>query len=81
MLKCSRPDPIALLEALRPVFDLKPIRPVMNLSVITNVTISFTMVAILSVVRNTAFTSDDNPQEGGLTHSCPLTLTLSGHLY
>lgn len=59
MLNCSRPDPPALLEALRPVFELRSIRPVMNMSVTTNITIHFTLFGILGVVRDCAFTSYD----------------------
>lgn len=65
ILNCSRPDRPALLEALGPVFDLKLIRPVMNLSVTTNITIDFTLVGILAVVRDAAFTSTDNAWEAG----------------
>ncbi|XP_044056991.1 5-hydroxytryptamine receptor 3A-like isoform X1 [Siniperca chuatsi] len=49
MLNCSQPDPPSLLEALRPVFSLSSIRPVMDMSTPTNVNISFTLYGILGV--------------------------------
>ncbi|XP_049911720.1 uncharacterized protein LOC126397182 isoform X2 [Epinephelus moara] len=49
MLNCSRPDPPSLLEALQPVFKLSSIRPVMDLSNPTNVSIDFTLFGILGV--------------------------------
>ncbi|KAM9848888.1 5-hydroxytryptamine receptor 3E-like [Aulostomus maculatus] len=49
MLSCSRPDPPALLEALRPVFNLSSIRPVMNISTPTPVHIDFIFLGILGV--------------------------------
>ncbi|XP_058494816.1 5-hydroxytryptamine receptor 3C-like [Solea solea] len=49
MLNCSEPNTPSLLEALKPVFKLNSIRPVMNLSTVTNVSISFTLFAILGV--------------------------------
>ncbi|XP_071764165.2 uncharacterized protein LOC139918646 isoform X1 [Centroberyx gerrardi] len=48
-VNCSRPDPPALLEALGPVFDLSPIRPVRSLSTPTTINISFTLFGILGV--------------------------------
>ncbi|XP_078114927.1 5-hydroxytryptamine receptor 3E-like isoform X2 [Sander vitreus] len=36
MLNCSRPDPPSLLEALEPVFNMRSIRPVVNVSTPTN---------------------------------------------
>lgn len=56
MLNCSQPDQPALLEALRPVFNLRSIRPVMNLSTPTFVSIDFTVFAILGVVRDATLT-------------------------
>ncbi|XP_074523981.1 5-hydroxytryptamine receptor 3C-like [Halichoeres trimaculatus] len=53
MLNCTRPDPPSLLEALRPVFNLSSIRPVMDTSTQTNITIHFVLVGILGVVRDT----------------------------
>ncbi|XP_070765026.1 5-hydroxytryptamine receptor 3C-like [Enoplosus armatus] len=49
MLNCSQPDPPSLLEALRPVFNLSSIRPVMDMSTPTNVSIGFTLFGILGV--------------------------------
>ncbi|XP_029356840.1 5-hydroxytryptamine receptor 3A-like isoform X2 [Echeneis naucrates] len=46
---CSKPDTPSLLEALQPVFRLKSIRPVMNWSIPTNVSIGFTVFGILGV--------------------------------
>ncbi|XP_078116044.1 5-hydroxytryptamine receptor 3C-like [Sander vitreus] len=48
-LNCSQPNQPALLEALTPVFNLSSIRPVMNMTACTNITIYFTMYAILGV--------------------------------
>lgn len=76
MLNCSRPDRPALLQALSPVFDLRSIRPVMNLSVTTNITIDFTLVGILAVVRDAVFVSADNAWEARrVRRNTPLTLT------
>ncbi|XP_029987504.1 5-hydroxytryptamine receptor 3A-like [Sphaeramia orbicularis] len=47
------PDPRALLEALQPVFKLKSIRPVYNLSTPTLVYIDFIMFGILGVDEKT----------------------------
>uniref|UniRef100_A0A8C4GHR3 5-hydroxytryptamine receptor 3A n=1 Tax=Dicentrarchus labrax TaxID=13489 RepID=A0A8C4GHR3_DICLA len=49
MLNCSQPDPPSLLDALRPVFTLSSIRPVMNMSTPTNVSIDFILFGILGV--------------------------------
>ncbi|XP_029939279.1 5-hydroxytryptamine receptor 3A-like isoform X2 [Salarias fasciatus] len=49
MLNCSEPDTPSLLEALRPVFNLSAIRPVVYLSTATNVTLDFTLFGILGV--------------------------------
>ncbi|KAM7012025.1 5-hydroxytryptamine receptor 3A-like [Tautogolabrus adspersus] len=49
MLNCTRPDTPSLLEALEPVFKLRTIRPVMDMSTPTNVTIDFVLVGILGV--------------------------------
>lgn len=51
MLNCSRPDNPALLEVLRPVFNLSSIRPVQNYSTTTHVTIDIILFGILGVVR------------------------------
>ncbi|XP_037106240.1 5-hydroxytryptamine receptor 3C-like [Syngnathus acus] len=53
MPNCSRPDGPALLEALKPVFDLRSIRPVTNTSTTTTVMIGFILLGILGVVRDT----------------------------
>ncbi|XP_077391126.1 uncharacterized protein LOC144027457 isoform X2 [Festucalex cinctus] len=49
MPNCSRPDGPALLEALRPVFDLSSIRPVVNISTTTHVNVAFILIGILGV--------------------------------
>ncbi|XP_036971873.1 5-hydroxytryptamine receptor 3C-like isoform X2 [Acanthopagrus latus] len=49
MVNCSQPDLPSLLEALTPVFTLSSIRPVMNTSTPTRVSIDFTMYGILGV--------------------------------
>ncbi|XP_055020511.1 uncharacterized protein LOC110160023 isoform X2 [Boleophthalmus pectinirostris] len=46
---CTSPDPVALLEALGPVFELSSIRPVSNLSTPTMVSMEFIMFGILGV--------------------------------
>ncbi|KAM3618980.1 uncharacterized protein V6R79_001225 [Siganus canaliculatus] len=48
-VNCSRPDTTSLLEALRPVFNLRDIRPVMNISTTTNVNINFILFGIWEV--------------------------------
>ncbi|KAM6938599.1 5-hydroxytryptamine receptor 3A-like [Lycodopsis pacificus] len=48
-VNCSQPNQPALLEALRPVFNLSSIRPVMNVTTSTNVITLFTMYGILGV--------------------------------
>ncbi|XP_053286897.1 5-hydroxytryptamine receptor 3C [Pleuronectes platessa] len=49
MMNCSHPDAPSLLEALKPVFKLSAIRPVRNISTITEVNISFILYGILGV--------------------------------
>ncbi|XP_074492809.1 5-hydroxytryptamine receptor 3A-like [Sebastes fasciatus] len=48
-VNCSQPTQPALLEALTPVFNLSAIRPVMNMTTPTNVSIFFTLYGILGV--------------------------------
>lgn len=50
MLNCSRPDAPALLDALRPVFNMSSIRPVQNISTPTYVFMDFSIFGILGVV-------------------------------
>ncbi|XP_028443533.1 5-hydroxytryptamine receptor 3E-like [Perca flavescens] len=57
MLSCSRPDPPSLLEALEPVFNMRSIRPVINVSTPTNVSIDFTLFGILGVKWRNEFVS------------------------
>ncbi|XP_023195564.1 5-hydroxytryptamine receptor 3E [Xiphophorus maculatus] len=49
VLNCSQPTPTSLLSSLKPVFELNAIRPVINMSVPTQVRISFTLFGILGV--------------------------------
>ncbi|XP_010777546.1 5-hydroxytryptamine receptor 3A-like isoform X3 [Notothenia coriiceps] len=49
MQNCSRPDTPSLLEALQPVFKLNEIRPTMNMSTPTNVSIGFVLFGILGL--------------------------------
>uniref|UniRef100_A0A672J4F9 5-hydroxytryptamine (serotonin) receptor 3A n=1 Tax=Salarias fasciatus TaxID=181472 RepID=A0A672J4F9_SALFA len=58
MLNCSEPDTPSLLEALRPVFNLSAIRPVVYLSTATNVTLDFTLFGILGVVSDTKWKNE-----------------------
>ncbi|XP_059923131.1 5-hydroxytryptamine receptor 3E-like isoform X2 [Gadus macrocephalus] len=49
LLNCSEPTNLALLKALSPVFNLRFIRPVINIHNYTEVYVSFTMYGILGV--------------------------------
>ncbi|XP_019201586.1 5-hydroxytryptamine receptor 3E-like [Oreochromis niloticus] len=49
MLHCSNPDSPSMLEALKPIFNLNTIRPVVNITTVTNVGISLTVFGILGV--------------------------------
>ncbi|XP_015250247.1 PREDICTED: 5-hydroxytryptamine receptor 3E-like [Cyprinodon variegatus] len=49
VLNCSQPTPASLLRSLEPVFELKSLRPVINISVPTRVGIEFTLFGILGV--------------------------------
>uniref|UniRef100_A0A3P8RE02 5-hydroxytryptamine receptor 3A-like n=1 Tax=Astatotilapia calliptera TaxID=8154 RepID=A0A3P8RE02_ASTCA len=53
LLNCSNPDSPSMLEALKPVFNLNAIRPVVNITTVTNIGISITVFGILGVVNNT----------------------------
>uniref|UniRef100_A0A668VT58 5-hydroxytryptamine (serotonin) receptor 3B n=1 Tax=Oreochromis aureus TaxID=47969 RepID=A0A668VT58_OREAU len=44
MLNCSNPDTPSTLEALSPIFNLNAIRPVVNITTVTNVAIRFYIV-------------------------------------
>ncbi|XP_032428178.1 5-hydroxytryptamine receptor 3A-like [Xiphophorus hellerii] len=48
-VNCSKPDQPSLLAALSPVFDLMAIRPVMNQTTHTTITMYFTLYGILGV--------------------------------
>uniref|UniRef100_A0A672I0A1 5-hydroxytryptamine (serotonin) receptor 3A n=1 Tax=Salarias fasciatus TaxID=181472 RepID=A0A672I0A1_SALFA len=58
MLNCSEPDTPSLLEALRPVFNLSAIRPVVYFSTGTIVTLDFTLFGILGVVSDTKWKNE-----------------------
>ncbi|KAM6938600.1 5-hydroxytryptamine receptor 3C-like [Lycodopsis pacificus] len=64
MLNCSQPNLPSLLEALQPVFNLSSIRPVMNKSTHTIVSIDFTLVSILGVRWRNEFVRWDPEQCG-----------------
>ncbi|XP_037325916.2 5-hydroxytryptamine receptor 3A-like [Pungitius pungitius] len=49
LVNCSEPNQPALLDALRQIFNLSSIRPVMNMTTCTNVYTYFTMYGILGV--------------------------------
>ncbi|XP_077964421.1 uncharacterized protein LOC120823430 [Gasterosteus aculeatus] len=49
LVNCSEPNQPALLDALRPIFNLSSIRPVMNMTTCTNISTYFTMYGILGV--------------------------------
>ncbi|XP_071342819.1 5-hydroxytryptamine receptor 3C-like [Trachinotus anak] len=46
---CSEPNQLALLEALTPVFNLNAIRPVTNMTTVTNINTTFILYGILGV--------------------------------
>ncbi|KAF7202443.1 5-hydroxytryptamine receptor 3C isoform X1 [Nothobranchius furzeri] len=46
---CSKPNQPSLLAALTPIFNLSAIRPVLNQTTVTNVSVSFTLYGILGV--------------------------------
>ncbi|XP_030289523.1 5-hydroxytryptamine receptor 3A-like [Sparus aurata] len=66
MLNCSQPDLPSLFEALKPVFTLSSIRPVMNTSTPTRVSIDFIMYGILGVTWRNEFVEWD-PEQCGTT--------------
>ncbi|XP_025999033.1 5-hydroxytryptamine receptor 3C-like [Astatotilapia calliptera] len=49
ILNCSNPDTPSVLEALSPVFNLNAIRPVVNITTVTNVGLFLTVFGILGV--------------------------------
>lgn len=60
MPPCSRPDQPALLDALRPVFNLSSIRPAVSIKTITNISIEYILYGILGVVRDSVVFSQNN---------------------
>ncbi|KAK0136586.1 5-hydroxytryptamine receptor 3E [Merluccius polli] len=71
LLNCSKPSPPALLQALSPVFDLRFIRPVSNITTYTDVHISFILYGILGVEWKNEFISWDPEQCGTVEISLP----------
>uniref|UniRef100_A0A669C4B3 5-hydroxytryptamine receptor 3C n=1 Tax=Oreochromis niloticus TaxID=8128 RepID=A0A669C4B3_ORENI len=49
MLNCSNPDTPSTLEALSPIFNLNAIRPVVNITTVTNVGLFLTVFGIMGV--------------------------------
>uniref|UniRef100_A0A668VPH8 5-hydroxytryptamine receptor 3A-like n=1 Tax=Oreochromis aureus TaxID=47969 RepID=A0A668VPH8_OREAU len=76
MLNCSNPDTPSMLEALKPVFNLKAIRPVVNITTVTNIGLFLTVFGIMGVVNDeweNEFTKWD-PEECGTSRiSVPRT--------
>lgn len=58
-LNCSGPSQPQLLQALTPIFNLSAIRPVMNMTTSTNVSIYFILYGVLGVVSPPNLESDD----------------------
>lgn len=58
-LNCSGPSQPELLQALTPIFNLSAIRPVMNMTTSTNVSIYFILYGVLGVVSPPNLESDD----------------------
>uniref|UniRef100_A0A3Q2V3S5 Neurotransmitter-gated ion-channel ligand-binding domain-containing protein n=1 Tax=Haplochromis burtoni TaxID=8153 RepID=A0A3Q2V3S5_HAPBU len=58
LLNCSNPDSPSMLEALKPVFNLNAIRPVVNTTTVTNIGISITVFGILGVLKRRRTVSD-----------------------
>uniref|UniRef100_A0A8D3DXI4 5-hydroxytryptamine receptor 3A-like n=1 Tax=Scophthalmus maximus TaxID=52904 RepID=A0A8D3DXI4_SCOMX len=74
MLNCSQPDAPSLLEALKPVFNLKSIRPVMNVSTPTTVNIFIILFGILGVDWRNEFILWDPEQCGSQWITIPRKL-------
>ncbi|XP_024660891.2 5-hydroxytryptamine receptor 3C-like [Maylandia zebra] len=73
ILNCSNPDTPSVLEALSPVFNLNAIRPVVNITTVTNVGLFLTVFGILGVQWENEFTKWD-PENCGTTRiSIPRT--------
>uniref|UniRef100_A0A668VT83 5-hydroxytryptamine (serotonin) receptor 3B n=1 Tax=Oreochromis aureus TaxID=47969 RepID=A0A668VT83_OREAU len=79
MLNCSNPDSPSMLEALKPIFNLNTIRPVVNITTVTNVGISITVfdslvseVSLLQKWQN-EFTKWDPEECGTSRMSVPRT--------
>ncbi|XP_039454395.1 5-hydroxytryptamine receptor 3E-like [Oreochromis aureus] len=73
MLNCSNPDSPSMLEALKPIFNLNTIRPVVNITTVTNVGISITVFGILGVKWQNEFTKWDPEECGTSRMSVPRT--------
>ncbi|KAI9517345.1 hypothetical protein NQZ68_004562 [Dissostichus eleginoides] len=74
MQNCSRPDTPSLLEALQPVFKLNEIRPTMNMSTPTNVSIGFVLFGILGLRWRNEFVEWDPEQCGSSAITIPRKL-------
>lgn len=61
-LNCSEPSQPQLLQALTPIFNLSAIRPVMNMTTSTDVSVYFILYGVLGVVSPRNLTKCD----GGL---------------
>ncbi|XP_054482828.1 5-hydroxytryptamine receptor 3C-like, partial [Anoplopoma fimbria] len=72
-VNCSEPNQVALLEGLRPLFNLSAIRPVMNTSTCTYVGTYFIMYGILGVWWENEFVSWDPIQCGSEKITLPRT--------
>lgn len=59
-LNCSGPSQPELLQALTPIFNLSAIRPVMNMTTSTNVSIYFILYGVLGVVSPSNLTKSDD---------------------
>lgn len=59
-LNCSEPTTLALLHGLMPIFELKDIRPVLNMTTVSVVSIDFVLYGILGVVSLSNFTERDD---------------------
>lgn len=58
-VNCSGPSQPQLLQALAPIFNLSAIRPVMNMTTSTDVSMYFTLYGILGVVSPQDYAAGD----------------------
>lgn len=59
-LNCSEPSQPQLLQALTPIFNLSAIRPVMNMTTSTDVSVYFILYGVLGVVSPRNLTKCDD---------------------